>query len=144
MDVFGRTANSPTSPTGSSISVSGSRIATSYHFPALSPAAPVGRSSPYGLRIGHDVSVVPYTSTNASMPNRDLKPARIEDAVGAANTQRSELSASSARAGCFQTKSIITPRKLVTVTSCSRSWSTQRLALKRERITARPPAMRAG
>ncbi len=56
----------------------------------------------------------------------------MDDAVGAANTARSGLSASSARGGCFQVKSIITPRKLVTVTPFSRSWSTHRLALNFE------------
>jgi hypothetical protein len=54
------------------------------------------------------------------------------------------LSASSGRSGCFQTKSIITPMRLVAVTPESRSWSTQRLAENRGRQTSRAPAMSAG
>ena len=65
-------------------------------------------------------------------------------AVGAAKTQRSSLSRVVGRGGCFQTKSIITPTKFVTVTPESRTWSTHRLALNFGRITARPPAISAG
>ena len=86
----------------------------------------------------------PNTSTNASMPKRLANSSTMDDAVGAANTARSGLSASSARGGCFQVKSIITPRKLVTVTPFSRSWSTHRLALNFERTTSRAPAISAG
>ena len=111
---------------------------------AASPAAPSGRRSPYGEMIGADVSVSPKTSTNASIPNRFWKSSTIDDAVGAAKMQRSGLSASSGRGGCFQVKSIITPRKLVTVTPFSRSWSTHRLALNLERTTSRAPAISAG
>lgn len=78
------------------------------------------------------------------MPNRALIGSRIEDAVGAANTHRRRLSASSGRRSCFQTKSIMTPMKLVTVTRLSRIWSIHRLALKRLRSTNRAPATRAG
>ena len=41
-------------------------------------------------------------------------------------------------------KSIMTPIMLVTVTWFSRSWSTQRLALNRDLMTIRPPAISAG
>ena len=67
-----------------------------------------------------------------------------EDAVGAEYTQRSELLVSSGREADFQTKSIITPIRLVTVTSFSRRWSTQRLALNFGRTTTAAPATNAG
>jgi hypothetical protein len=51
------------------------------------------------------------------MPKRSRNSSTIDEAVGAAKTARRRLSASSGRRGCFQTKSIITPRKFVTVTS---------------------------
>ena len=94
--------------------------------------------------IGAHVSVSPNASTNASTPNRAMNSGSTENAVGAAYTQRSTLSASSARGGCFQMKSIITPIMLVTVTWFSRSWSTHRLALNRDLMTIRPPAISAG
>ena len=78
------------------------------------------------------------------MPYRSLNPSTIELAVGAAKTVRSTLSASPGLAGCFQTKSIITPMRLVAVTPDSRRWSTQRLALNLGRQTRRAPAIRAG
>jgi hypothetical protein len=93
---------------------------------------------------GMDVSVSPNASTNASMPKRFRNWSTMDDAVGAAYTHRSSFSASSGRAGCFQTKSIITPRKLVAVTPDSRTWSIHRLALNFRRSTNRAPATRAG
>src|SRR2546423_1418549 len=68
----------------------------------------------------------------------------MDEAVGAAKTHRNWLSASSGRGGCFQTKSIMTPSRLVTVTPPSRRWSTHRLALNFGRTTSRAPAIRAG
>ena len=143
---LGRTTSSPTSPTGDL------RVGLGVDQPDVEPlgglqpgGARRARSSPYGDRIGAQVSVRPKTSTNASMPKRSLNSSTIELAVGAAKTQRSTLSASSGRGGCFQTKSIITPMKLVTVTPDSRSWSTQRLALNlRPQHERGAPAISAG
>ena len=58
--------------------------------------------------------------------------------------QRRSLSASSSLAGCFHTKSIITPTKLVTVARASRIRSVQRVAEKRVCSTNRAPAISAG
>ena len=90
------------------------------------------------------VSVRPNTSTNASTPNRSLKPSRMLEAVGAAKMQRRRLSASSGRGGCCHTKSIITPTKLVTVAPLSRTCLAQALALNRSCSTYRAPAISAG
>jgi hypothetical protein len=103
-----------------------------------------GRHLLVGVRIGAQVSVRPKASTNASTPNRFMNPSRIENAVGAAYTQRSTLSASSGRAGCLAMKSIMTPIRLVTVTRFSRSCAAHRLALNLDRTTTAAPAIRAG
>ena len=79
------------------------------------------------------------------MPYRSLNPSTIELAVGAANTSAEHVVGVVGLArGCFQTKSIITPMKFVTVTPDSRRWSTQRLALNFGRADQRAPAISAG
>ena len=112
---------SPTSPTGHLLVGLGVDERMSKNSAPARPAAPSARRSPYGEMIGADVSVSPNTSTNASIAEPLWNSSTIERAVGAAKMQRSWLSASSGRGGCFQVKSIITPRKLVTVTPFSRT-----------------------
>src|SRR4029077_7519046 len=139
-----RTPSSPADPTGTSWSVSGSTSRASNQSLASSPCDPAGRISPYGAMIGAHVSVSPNASTKASTPNRAMNSGSTENAVGAAYTQRSTLSASSGRGGCFQMKALMRPIMLGTVTWFSRSWSTHRLALNRDLMTTLAPAIRAG
>jgi hypothetical protein len=88
----------------------------------------------------------------ADVPHRDLlvpfpglragrRTSRWPAVPGHDRAQRGPLATSSGRLGCFQMKSIVTPIRFVTVTLFSCSWSTQRLALKRDRVTTRPPAI---
>ena len=141
---FGRTTSSPTSPSGTSRSVSGSTSRTSNQSSTARPAAPGGRGTPYGVRTGIETSVRPKFSTSSSIPKRALNSSCTRDGLGTAQAQRSRWSASSGRSGCFQRKSDMTPTRLVTVAPLSRSHVVHRLALNFSCSTSEAPRIIAG